>query len=173
MNDAVPQNALDPWQATAPWLRRWVAEDAAAHTALWAVRGATAGKDLFVGSLRGWRMRQRDGVFEQFAALLQFPRYFGGNWNAFNDCVGDLDWLRASGFLLVLLDAADVLRDGHPDEFGLLLTLLEDCAESFATETEFGPARPFHVLLHATPKGAGELERRLAAVGRDVPLVEL
>ena len=173
MSDAVPQNALDPLQATAPWLWRWVAEDAAAHTALWGVRGATAGKDLFIGSLRGWKMRQRDGVFEQFAALLQFPRYFGGNWNAFIDCMRDLDWLRASGFLLVLLDAADVLRDGDPDEFGLLLTRLEDSAESFATETEFGPAVPFHVLLHATPERAGELERRLAAAGRDLPIAEL
>ena len=167
------QNALNPLQATAPWLWRWVAEDDDAYTALWGVRGTTAGKDLFIGSLRGWRMRERGGVFEQFAALLQFPRHFGGNWNAFSDCVGDLDWLRASGFLLVLLDAADVLRDGDPDEFGLLLTILEEKAQSLATETEFGPAVPFHVLLHATPAGAGELERRLAALGRDVPLVEL
>src|SRR6186713_786730 len=81
-------NALSPLQATAPWLRRWVAQDADAHRALWRVRGATAGTNLFIGSLRGWKMQKRDGVFEQFAALLQFPRYFGGNWSAFIDCVG-------------------------------------------------------------------------------------
>jgi len=173
MSHTVPQNALDPLQAAAPWLRRWIAEDADAHSALWGVRGATAGTGLFIGSLRGWKMQKRDGVFEQFAALLQFPRYFGGNWNAFVDCVGDLDWLRASGFLLVLLDTPEVLREGDPDEFGLLLQRLENSAQAFAGATEFRPALPFHVLLHATPERAGELERRLAALGRDVPIVEL
>jgi Barstar (barnase inhibitor) len=113
------------------------------------------------GRGRGWRCG------------LQFPRYFGSNWNAFVDCMGDLDWLRASGFLLVLLDAPEVLRDGDPDEFGLLLERLENSAEAFAVSTEFRAALPFHVLLHATPERASELERRLAATGRDVPMVEL
>ncbi|MEO8184411.1 MAG: barstar family protein [Deltaproteobacteria bacterium] len=172
MTQTATENGLEPLRATAPWLRRWMAGDAEAHTALWRLRGETAGKELFIGSLRGWKMRERQGVFDQFGALLQFPRYFGGNWNAFVDCLGDLDWLRASGFLLVLMDAGDVLRDGDPDEFGLLLRLLEQTAEAFAAVTEFRPALPFHVLLHATPERATELEERLAAEGRALPLLE-
>jgi RNAse (barnase) inhibitor barstar len=30
-------------------------------------------------------MRDRAGVFDQFTALLQFPRYFGENWDALFD----------------------------------------------------------------------------------------
>ena len=73
-------NALNP---ASPWLGRWVADDSEAHTALWRLRGATVGSNLFIGSVRGWKMRDRLGVFDQFGALLQFPRYFGQNWNAF------------------------------------------------------------------------------------------
>lgn len=118
-------------------------------------------------------MRDRSGVFEQFAALLQFPRYFGGNWNAFSDCIKDLDWLRANGFLLILLDATEVLADGDPDEVGLLLTLLDDTAASFANANDFRPAVPFHVVLHALPERASALEARLTRLGRDAPLIEL
>jgi hypothetical protein len=181
MSEALPPSAsagrtdtgFDPLRATAPWLLRWVAGDAEAHTALWRLRGDAAGKDVFIGSLRGWTMRERQGVFQQFGALLQFPRYFGGNWNAFADCLRDLDWLHANGFLLVLLDAGDVLCDGDPDEFGLLLRLLEQSAESFAAATELRPPLPFHVLLHATPERAAELDGRLVAEGRHLPLIEL
>jgi hypothetical protein len=166
MTVPVPFQAL---HAASPWLLRWVASDDDAHTSLWRLRSELAGAQLFTGSLRGWRMRDREGVFDQFAALLQFPRYFGGNWNAFSDCLRDLEWLHASGFLIVLLDAADILRDGAPDEFGLLLRLLEESAAGFAQASEFRPAWPFHVLLHTTPERASELERRLAAEGRTLP----
>jgi hypothetical protein len=166
-------DSFDPLRATSPWLLRWVASDDDAHTALWRLRGDLAGARVFTGALRGWRMRDREGVFEQFGALLQFPRYFGGNWNAFSDCVRDLDWLHASGFVLVLLDAVDILRDGDPDEFSLLLSLLEEGAEAFSQPSEFRPAWPFHVLLHATPERAAELEQRLGAQRRSVPLCAL
>jgi hypothetical protein len=131
------------------------------------------GSGLFIGSVRGWKMRDRVGVFDQFASLLQFPRYFGENWNAFVDCINDLDWLRANAFLIVILDATDVLADGDPDELGLLLTVLADAAEAFARATEFRPAVPFHVLLHAVPERASELEARVGQLGRDAPLIEL
>jgi hypothetical protein len=126
-----------------------------------------------VGSLRSWKMRERSGVFEQFAALLQFPRYFGENWNAFVDCMGDLDWLHTSAILLVLLDAPELLSNAEPDEFGLLLRVLEDSAESFSRATEFRAAQPFHVVLHAAPERAALLDARLMALQRVPPLVQL
>jgi hypothetical protein len=118
-------------------------------------------------------MRERAGVFEQFSALMQFPRYFGESWNAFVDCVGDLDWLHSTAIFLVLLDAPELLSNGDPDEFGLLLRVLEDCAESFSQANEFRTAQPFHVVLHATPERAAALDSRLAAEQRLLPLVQL
>jgi hypothetical protein len=77
-------------------------------------------------------MRQRQGVFDQFAASLQFPHYFGENWNAFADCVRDLDWLRAGAIVVIVLDSQDVLIDGDADEFSLLLTILSEAGNEWS-----------------------------------------
>lgn len=34
-----------------------------------------------------------DQFLDSMATLLKFPSYFGGNWNAFEDCLCDLTWL--------------------------------------------------------------------------------
>lgn len=35
---------------------------------------------------------------------LRFPSYFGWNWDAFNDCLQDLSWIREPGILIVHSD---------------------------------------------------------------------
>jgi len=41
----------------------------------------------------------------RIAAALRFPEWFGGNWDALADCLGDLSWLDGAGQLLVFDDA--------------------------------------------------------------------
>jgi hypothetical protein len=161
------------WTPVPPWLGQFVAEYDATSNAVWTLRGERAGSGVFIGTLRGRRMRRREGVFDQFGALLQFPHYFGENWNAFADCLRDLDWLHANGFLLVMIDAVEVLADGDPDEFELLLKVLTDAGESWAHGDEFHAAMPFHVLFHATPEQAAGLQARLAALRLVLPIVDL
>jgi len=42
---------------------------------------------------RGVRSKQK--LFSIYAAALRFPKYFGRNWDAFEECLGDLSWLPA------------------------------------------------------------------------------
>lgn len=35
---------------------------------------------------------------------MHFPSYFGGNWDAFSDCVNDLSWLAAKDILIAHRD---------------------------------------------------------------------
>ncbi|MCC6999738.1 MAG: barstar family protein [Deltaproteobacteria bacterium] len=167
-----------------PPVMQLVAEPAVASSALWQLRGEIAALHAarpggptsaspFVGVLRGGRMRRREGVFDQFATLLQFPTYFGENWDAFADCMRDLEWLRASAIVIVVLDAPDVLADGDADEFGLFLEILRETGEAWSQADEFRGAMPFHVLLHAPPERAPSLEARLAALGLEAPVLRL
>jgi hypothetical protein len=78
-------------------------------------------------------------------------------------------WLRARGFVLVILEAADVLRDADDDEYALLLSVLSNTGAAMSQPTEFRAALPFHVVLQAAPQRAPELEARLAGAGHRLP----
>lgn len=115
--------------------------------------------------LRGRRMTHRDGVFDEFAAALQFPLYFGRNWNAFVDCLQDLEWHPWKACAIIIADSDAVLTRGDKDEFSLLLQFLTEAGESLAGSNEFREARSFHVILHAAPTVAHSLDMRLSATG--------
>jgi RNAse (barnase) inhibitor barstar len=150
-----------------PWVGCVVAEHNKLSAKVRGMRAKYATIPAFVGTLSGRKMRTRKGVFDQFSTLLQFPEYFGNNWNAFSDCIRDLDWLDAISFLIILIDADEVLEKGDADEFGLLVDILLEAGESWCTPDQFRPSKPFHVLLHATPERRAILERRLLTAGRD------
>ena len=156
-----------------PWIQPWYEDHDAAYSTLRKVRGELAPHGIFVGSLRGDRMRNRKGVFDQFSTLLQFPRHFGENWNAFVDCMQDLDLLHSCGFLIVVLDAMDVLVDGDEDEYRLLCKVLSEAGESWAQTTSLRSALPFRVVLHETQERAMGLSGRLGPRLANVPRLQM
>ena len=52
---------------------------------------------LTVRTVRGRKMRTVGRLFDEMAAALQFPHYFGENWPAFDECLADIDWLADGG----------------------------------------------------------------------------
>lgn len=43
-----------------------------------------------------------DGFFKEYSAAFQFPAYFGENWNAWDECACDLDWLVFSSIAIII-----------------------------------------------------------------------
>ncbi|MGY0652827.1 barstar family protein [Luteimonas sp. A537] len=70
-------------------------------------------------------------LLDGLAAALDFPSTFGGNWDALADSLGDLSWLPAPGYLL-LLDHCGGLREGAGDDFVTLLDILDEAARHHA-----------------------------------------
>jgi RNAse (barnase) inhibitor barstar len=99
-----------------------------------------------VRRIRGTRCRTTDGLFDELAAALQFPAYFGANWNALSDVLADLRWLPAEAYLFVIEDADVLLADETFDFLPDLLVVLAD-AVKVATPT------PFHYLLRGPAGG--------------------
>jgi hypothetical protein len=85
-----------------------------------------AGLALLEVSLDG--VADKDALLRQFAASLGFPDWFGGNWDALEDCLTDLSWHAAAGFVL-LLPGADTLAALHADDYGVLIDVLASCAQ--------------------------------------------
>jgi len=99
-----------------------------------------------VKELHGRKCHTKAGLLGEFARILDFPDYFGKNWDAFEECVTDLQWLPAPGYLFIVTEAEQVLRD-RDEEYETFLKILEESGKVWATEQDVRPEIPFHVLL--------------------------
>jgi len=71
----------------------------------------------------------REQLFEAFAAQLDFPDYFGRNWDALYDCLTDLDWLPADVRHVVIAHAA---VPGLPaEQLAIYRSLLADVVQDW------------------------------------------
>ena len=62
------------------------------------------------------------GFIKAISRDLSFPEWFGGNLDALHDCLTDLSWLPASGYVIVL-DNFSALQ-GNPTSFAVLNAVL-------------------------------------------------
>lgn len=72
------------------------------------------------------------------AQALRFPDWFGGNWDALEDCLGDLSWRPGEGHVLVFRNWQAV----PGDDFGALVDVLRSSAEYWS-----GRGKPFFAVL--------------------------
>ena len=80
--------------------------------------------------------RDKDAILRAMAGALGFPSWFGGNWDALEDCLADLSWRRAAGRVLLF----EGFRAG--DELGILIDILAGSAEFWA-----GRGTPFFAVF--------------------------
>lgn len=115
--------------------------------------------------VRGRKATDLAGFYTELAAALQFPDYFGENWDATNDCLTDLRWLPDGGLVLGLLDG-DQLLSAAGDEAGRhLVKVLTAAANHWSKPAGKRAARPFHVVVQARPADADAVMRRWKALG--------
>lgn len=105
---------------------------------------------LFVASIPGTHCRTKRGLFGAFAEALRFPDYFGRNWDAFWECINDLSWLKATGYLLIVSDA-EMLLARNDGDYKTFISIMTDAGKAWA-ETARRP-RAFHLVLATTPSG--------------------
>ena len=93
----------------------------------------------------------KEALMERVARALAFPQWFGGNWDALEDCLSDLSWASAGGHVLLIEGAA-----GLPaDEGGIFTDILASVAAWWA-----GRGRPFFAVFVGGAEGLPELYRR-------------
>jgi len=96
-----------------------------------AILDATRGAKLDVVSVEA-----KENLFDNLARALAFPDWFGRNWDALEDVLGDLSWRKGDGHVVVFRT--------YPsgEEFGILVDVLRTSAEYWA-----GRGKPFFAVF--------------------------
>jgi hypothetical protein len=80
----------------------------------------------------------KEALLEKLAAALAFPAWFGGNWDALEDCLADLSWRAGDGHVMLI--------GGHgelpADDLGVLVDVLRAAAAHWA-----GRGKPFFAVF--------------------------
>lgn len=79
-------------------------------------------------SLEG--VRDKQGFLSAVSRALTFPAWFGQNWDALDDCLSDLSWRPAPGYL-VTLSHADDFRVAQPADFHIALRIFSAAADAW------------------------------------------
>ena len=82
------------------------------------------------------RLAPKETLLKNIAAALGFPDWFGHNWDALEDCLTDLSWRDAPGYVLMFEDP----KPG--DDLGVLIDVLRSSAEFWS-----GRGKPFFALF--------------------------
>jgi RNAse (barnase) inhibitor barstar len=99
--------------------------------------------------IQGAKCQTIAGLLTECARALDFPDYFGHNWDALEECLIDLEWLPAKGYILFITDAGYVLPDDE-EEYETFLEILHDAGEAWGSgQAGMGARRatPFHALF--------------------------
>jgi hypothetical protein len=90
---------------------------------------------------------------------LEFPDYFGQNWDALEECLADLEWLPAKGYVWCFTNAESILPDDE-EEFATFLEVMSDAGEAWASGQAGQRPRPFHAVLMVSEQEKSKLMHR-------------
>lgn len=149
-----------------PWCLRTIRPHSEVTNELWAFGCQHQGS--VVRFLRGKKMTTVQGLYDEFAAALQFPDYFGNNAGAFDECLADLSWLPARMYVLAIFDCADLLAR-ESTQLPLFIDAFERICVEWSMPIARGeswdrPATPFHIIFQCVADDVCRLPPRIAAI---------
>jgi RNAse (barnase) inhibitor barstar len=98
------------------------------------------GTKLF--AIDGAQIVDSTSLFQQFATVMQFPEYFGNNWDALKDCLTELDGDEVDRYIITI-DQLDNFIGNDPSQWANFLDVCKSAIEYWQdTKT------PLYVLLH-------------------------
>ena len=104
----------------------------------------------------GKNISRKEQLLNHVATALHFPGDFGHNWDALEECLTDLEWVDAEGYV-IYYDHIDSLLTAHPDQFETFVEIVRDAVASWKEDGE-----AMVVLLSGAkpPKGVAKLSAK-------------
>lgn len=141
------------------------------------IQTAPASEQIVARILRGKRCASVASLFQEWAAALQFPYYFGENWDAFEECINDLEWLPGRCYAFLITNINHVLsRDVA--ELRIFTEILRSAASEWSRPHLTYSERPgltarFRIIFHCEPADHAAAIRHLEAAGVEQGLLPL
>lgn len=88
----------------------------------------------------------------RIAVAMEFPTTSSRNWDALSDCLRDLNWMPAGGYVL-LFEGAGELHHKNEDDFDTLVSILDEANRTWAAREV-----PFWAFLALRERDFVELE---------------
>lgn len=133
--------------------------------------------ELNVVILDGSKMRDSQSLFREFADKLQFPDYFGFNWDAFDECIADLDWLGYDNYVVVV-NSAFLILNGEKDRRSSFFNIINDVGSEWAEIYKENPwfdypkkPIPFHVILVGTDEEKRKIIKQIESENIDYGII--
>ncbi|MDB9513546.1 barstar family protein [Kamptonema animale CS-326] len=102
--------------------------------------------------IEGKDIASKTDLLKASAKAMSFPAYFGSNWDAFEDCITDLDWVAAKGYILLYSQPENFARN-NPSDWATAIDIFRSAVEYWqATST------PMSVLIKANNLNIKNLE---------------
>jgi RNAse (barnase) inhibitor barstar len=95
------------------------------------------GKGDVLFPLDGAKIASKDELLSQFAQAMEFPIYFSNNWDALEECLRDLQWLSARGYVIQFKEA-DRFIEMCKSDFRILVQIIKSVSRHWkANNIEF------------------------------------
>jgi RNAse (barnase) inhibitor barstar len=117
------------------------------------IEQTAAGAGLMVIRIDLKGLASKAGILGRVARALDFPDWFGKNWDALNDCLTDLSWLDGRGWVIIFENSKH-LAARKPQVF-------HSAVEVFQAANDYWrqAGKPFWVLFHGPSDWVTGLER--------------
>ena len=83
--------------------------------------------------LEGQKIEKKEQFFNHAAVAMKFPSHFGNNWDAFYDCLTDMDGVDAEGYL-IYFDHTDAFASHHESQLETVVELFQDAVDFWKSE---------------------------------------
>jgi Barstar (barnase inhibitor) len=93
--------------------------------------------------LDGDRIIDSTSLFQEFATVMQFPEYFGHNWDALKDCLTELDGHEVDRYIITI-DKLDRFIANDINQWTIFLDVCKSVVE-YWQDTD----SPVYILLHS------------------------
>lgn len=114
------------------------------HATVAELRKLARAKGMAFFHLEGQKIEKKEQFLNHAAVAMKFPSHFGNNWDAFYDCLTDMDWVETEGYL-IYFDHTDAFASHHESQLETVVELFQDAVDYWK-----GEGKPMLVVLSGT-----------------------